>query len=104
MTTTKAYVATLPECDIHKYNLGVSGVPAKYDAATTRGSQWASMCEPCWVANRRYPDLGTGKGQEYVLGEPPARDPLAEFAAALTIGDIDAAMEIVGDGDPADFF
>lgn len=64
---TTAQVIRIPDCDIHKYDMGTPGVPAKYDAATTRGGQWASMCEDCWQKNRRYPDLGTGKGQEYVL-------------------------------------
>jgi len=98
-----AYVSKLPDCDIHKYNLGVSGVPAEYDAATNHGSQWANMCTPCWEENRRFPDLGTGKGQRLVVGEAPARDRKAEAQAAAVDGDFDAFMDAVGDGDPLDF-
>lgn len=67
--TNVANVIRLPECDIHKYDLGTPGVPAAYDAKTKRGP-WASMCEPCWVANRYYPTLGLGKGQRYVHINP----------------------------------
>jgi len=93
--STTAKVMTIPECDIHKYDMNTPGIPAKYDAATTRGP-WASMCEPCWVANRRSPDLGTGKGQEYVLITPeearstgPKRTD--EILAALLSGDMAGA-------------
>jgi hypothetical protein len=34
------------ECDIHKYEKGQSGVPAKYDGKTVYGP-WANMCEDC---------------------------------------------------------
>lgn len=97
-----AYVATLPDCDIHKYDHGTPGIPAKYDAPTLRGP-WASMCHDCWVTNRRGSELGTGKGQEYVVGEPPAKDTRAEVDAAFRSGDMDALMEAVGDGDLADW-
>jgi hypothetical protein len=100
--TSTAYVATLPECDIHHYDMNVLGVPAEYDAPTKRGP-WASMCESCWQANRVSADLGTGKGQKYVVGEPPARDRHAEAQAAAEAGDIDAFFEACGDGDPLDF-
>jgi hypothetical protein len=102
--STKAYVNHLPDCDIHKYDLGTPGIPAKYDAKTKRGP-WASMCQPCWVANAASPNLGTGIGQEYVLQElRPARNVQADVLAAVHAGDMDAAWEAVGDGDPADYF
>lgn len=65
--STTANVLRLPDCDIHKYDMNTPGIPAAYDAKTTRGGQWASMCEPCWVANAASPQLGTGIGQRYVL-------------------------------------
>jgi hypothetical protein len=98
----KTYVRTLPDCDIHKYHHGVPGVPAKYDAKTSNGS-WANMCEPCWVERRWSPELGTGKGQELVVGDAPARNVQAEVLAAIHAGDMDAAWDAIGDGDPLDF-
>lgn len=93
--STTANVLTIPECDIHKYDMNTPGVPAKYDAATSRGP-WANMCEPCWKANRAHEDLGTGKGQEYVLITPeearstgPSR--ADEILPALAAGDMKAA-------------
>jgi hypothetical protein len=60
----KVTVSRLPECDIHKYDLGVAGVEAAYDGKTTRGP-WANMCESCFQANGV--GLGTGRGQRLVL-------------------------------------
>lgn len=99
---TIAYVAKLPNCDYCNI-LDHKQVPAKYDAPTIQGP-WASMCHDHWVANRRSSELGTGKGQEYVVGNPPADDKQARFNEAAEQGDIDGMMEAVGDGDPADFF
>lgn len=97
-----AYVHTLPDCDIHKHQLDTPGVPAAYDAPT-KGGPWANMCETCWVTHRRTPELGTGKGQRLVVGEPPARDRKAEASAAAEAGDIEGFFDAVGDGDPLDF-
>lgn len=63
---TEAVVARIPDCDIHKYDKGVVGVPAVYDAKTIRGP-WAYMCQTCWVSEAAYAELGTGKGQRLVL-------------------------------------
>lgn len=97
-----AYVAKLPNCDIHKLNKGEE-VPAAYDAKTLSG-QWANLCGDCFPLHAATLTLGTGKGQRLVVGEPPARDRQAEFNDAAERGDFDAMSEAVGDGDPADFF
>lgn len=65
MDLTTAKVATIPDCDIHKYDKGQPGVPALYDAATKRGP-WAFMCQECFDSEAKFPDLGTGKGQKLV--------------------------------------
>lgn len=96
-----AYVTKLPNCDFCKIEQGKE-TPATYDAATLQGP-WASMCDEHYIFNRRSSLLGTGRGQRYVVGEPPARDRQAEFNDAVERGDIDAMSEAVGDGDPADF-
>ena len=63
--TTVAKVAKLPDCDIHKYDMGQPGVEAKYDAKTKQGP-WANMCPSCFSTHAAYPELGTGKGQRLV--------------------------------------
>lgn len=101
--TTKAYVSSLPDCDIHKYDRATPGVPAKYDGRTRRGP-WANMCGPCFEVNGV--GLGTGRGQELIVGEPPVRSD-AEVSqailAAMEAGNFDAALEACGDRDPAEF-
>jgi hypothetical protein len=63
---TTAIVASLPNCDIHKYELNVTDVPANYDGKTTHGP-WANMCEDCF---ERYGiGLGTGLGQKLIVAE-----------------------------------
>lgn len=42
-----APAAPVKECDIHKHMLGVSGVPAKYDAKSKSGP-WGFMCQLCF--------------------------------------------------------
>lgn len=54
----EAKVAELPKCDF-------CGQPAKYDAATKQGA-WAFMCESDYQFERRFADLGLGKGQKLV--------------------------------------
>jgi hypothetical protein len=98
----KTYVTKLPDCDIHKYIHATPGVPAKYDAKTSTGS-WANMCDPCWVERRWSAELGTGYGQELVVGTAPERDRKAEAQAAAEAGDIEGFFDAVGDGDPLDF-
>lgn len=98
MTTTEAYVATLPKCDFCKGN-GIDK-DAEYDGKTIHGP-WANMCESHFEDYGR--GLGTGVGQRLIVGEPPARDRHAEASAAIEAGDTDAFFEAVGDGDPADY-
>lgn len=98
----KTYVKVLPKCDIHKYISNDVTVEAKYDARTKTG-QWAHMCTPCWVENRRTEQLGTGFGQELIVGDPPNVDRQAEVRRALVNGDYDALQDAVGDGDLADY-
>jgi hypothetical protein len=63
---TEAFVFVMPDCDIHKYDKKQPGVPAVYDAKTSRGP-WAYMCQSCFNTEAMFPDLGTGKGQRLVL-------------------------------------
>jgi hypothetical protein len=62
--STQVTVASLPDCDIHKYNFHTDGVPARYDGATVMGP-WANMCEDCFAQYGR--GLGTGVGQRLIL-------------------------------------
>lgn len=54
-------VKDIPECDIHKYEEGKSGVPAAYDGKTKFGP-WANMCEDHFKSHGV--GLGTGRGQK----------------------------------------
>jgi hypothetical protein len=99
---TTTYVTALPECDIHKYVLGTPGITAKYDKRTRTG-QWGYVCEGCFLTETDG-QLGTGYGQELILGERPTPDRQTEVAAALAAGDLAALEDAIGDGDPADFF
>jgi hypothetical protein len=99
MSTTKAYVASLPKCDFCA-ELGKPAVDAHYDGKTKLGP-WASMCDEHWTMFGI--GLGTGVGQEYVVGEKPARDRHAEARAAAEAGDTEAFFDAVGDGDPLDY-
>lgn len=97
---TTTHVLSLPDCDLHKYALNMPGIPAKYDKRTRTG-QWGYVCEDHFKSDTDG-RLGTGYGQELIVGEPPKRDRLAESRAALEAGDFDAALDAFGDGDPAD--
>ena len=98
---TTTHVLSLPDCDIHKYALNMPGVPAKYDKRTRTG-QWGYVCEDHFKSDTDQ-RLGTGYGQELIVGEPPQRDRRAEAQEAAKDGDFDGFMEAVGDGDPLDF-
>lgn len=63
---TEVKVATIPMCDVHKYELGDPNVPAKYDGKTWMGP-WANMCEECFETHGT--GLGLGRGQRLVLDE-----------------------------------
>lgn len=64
--STRVIVSELPNCDIHKYVLGIAKpVTACYDGATLLGSQWANMCEDCFQTYGV--GLGTGRGQKLIL-------------------------------------
>lgn len=51
-----AVVVEYPTCDFCKVE------PARYDFKTVHGP-WANGCLECYVVNRKYDELGTGKGQ-----------------------------------------
>jgi hypothetical protein len=98
-----AYVFKLPPCDFCKER-GVDK-PADYDAMTKQGP-WANMCTEDYVENAKFADLGTGKGQRFIVGDPPPvtdEQRRATARAAAESGDLDAFFEAVGDEDPADF-
>lgn len=65
---TEAIMARIPECDIHKLDKGVAGVPAVYDAKTKRGP-WAYMCQECFDKEAAFKELGIGKGQRLILDD-----------------------------------
>lgn len=93
-----AYVSALPDCDVCKAE-GL-GVPksAHYDAKTLAGP-WAYLCK--WhFESETAGVLGTGVGQRLVVGPKPNR---SDLIAALERGDYDAAEDIVGDGDLAEW-
>jgi hypothetical protein len=72
---------------------------AQYDAKTNQGP-WANMCHDHYVMHRAYSTLGTGKGQEYVVGEPPKKSSMREareFQRAVEAGNFDLAEELLGD-------
>jgi hypothetical protein len=102
--STIAYVSKLPDCAFHKHDKGEQ-VPAAYDVRTHTG-QWASVCDDCRIVHAATFALGTGKGQRYVVGEPPARDLKARRERAhhaLLANNVEEFMDAVGDGDPAEF-
>jgi hypothetical protein len=61
---TFAHVAELPDCDVHLYERGVSGVQAGYDGKTQAGP-WAYMCGDCFVSHGT--GLGVGRGQRLLV-------------------------------------
>jgi hypothetical protein len=101
MTKTTALVATIPNCDIHKYIDGIENVPAVYDAKTNDG-RWASVCEDHFQSHTSG-ELGTGKGQRYITEAPAEEDKGAAIQAAMKRGDLSAIEDIVGDGDIAEY-
>lgn len=105
-----AYVSVIPNCDICG---PAEPKPAVVDARTIHGP-WASMCDEHWRQHTPFPaipghpdpKLGTGVGQRYVLGEKPQssnEEKRDSLMAAIESGDLEAAFEIVGDGDFEDF-
>lgn len=109
---TVAHVATIPPCDICPKDDPMP-TPAVVDAKTFQGP-WASMCDRHWRTWTAYPpatqdadpELGTGKGQRYSL-EPAPQPTLSESREALNramaTGNLEAAFEIIGDGDFEDY-
>jgi hypothetical protein len=90
---TKVHLTKLPQCNF------CPGT-AHYDGATIMGP-WAYMCDAHFADYGV--GLGTGRGQELVVGEEPERDRHAEAREALEAGDWDAFEDAVGDEDPIDF-
>ena len=96
------YVKELPACDICKAG-GIES-EAEFDGKTIEGP-WANMCNPHFHIHGT--GLGTGKGQRLVVGEKPVdsdEEKQRKVQEAVAAGDFDTAEELIGDGDPADFF
>lgn len=93
----EAYVAKLPECDIHKYVLGTPGVPAAFDGKTRQGP-WANMCPGCFPVHGI--GLGTGKGQRLIVGTRPKPRVTTTMLESLPLDDL---QDIIGDGGIADY-
>lgn len=94
---TVAYVSRIPNCDVH------TDVLAEYDAKIP-GGPWGNLCGQCYTVSGA--SLGLGKGQRYILGEPPVHtdtDRREEARRAVERGDLDAFFDACGDGDPMDF-
>lgn len=101
--SSETYVTKYPDCDICKYEQGRS-TEAHYDARTTSG-QWGMLCDVHMAT--RGTGLGTGKGQKLIVGEKPVltdEERRAKADKAVREGDLDTLEELMGDGDPADFF
>lgn len=100
----RSHITYIPErrtCDICKFEDGKPDVTATHDAKTNSGP-WANVCEPHFKSHTPGV-LGIGKAQFLVIGEEPPRDRKAEANEAARVGDFDAFMDAVGDGDPIDF-
>jgi len=97
--SSTAYVQQLPMCDIHKYEHGNPNIVARYDGRTVTG-QWANMCDQCFASHGT--GLGTGYGQELVIGDEPETTP-EQVHDAISRGAIDEVWDLVGDGDILDF-
>ncbi len=93
----EAYVAKLPDCDVHKYTKGGTLVPAAYDGKTRQGP-WAYMCEACFRTEGI--GLGEGKGQRLIVGTRPAPHVTPGMLNALPLSDL---QDIVGDDDLGDY-
>lgn len=96
--STTTYVTALPACDFCKGQGTVK--EATYDGRTAAGV-WANMC-------RFHFDvfglgLGTGKGQELIVGTAPERNRAQEVKDAIASGDWEAMEDAVGDGDLMDY-
>lgn len=79
-----AEVGRIPECDIHKYEHGESGVPAAYDGKTKYGP-WANMCEDHFKSHGV--GLGTGQGQRLTERQGGRHeDPWNEWGAEMNKG------------------
>jgi hypothetical protein len=100
--SSETYVRSYPDCDICKYEQNRT-TEAHYDGRTTSG-QWGFMCEVHFAS--RGLGLGTGRGQRLIVGEEPEMTKAERgerIQQALEDGDLDAAEELVGDGDIAEW-
>jgi hypothetical protein len=101
--SSETYVTKYPDCDICKYEQDRI-TEAHYDGQTLTG-QWGYMCDVHFAS--RGTGLGTGKGQRLIVGDKPVdteERKRRKIREAINQGDFDAAEELIGDGDPADFF
>jgi hypothetical protein len=100
--STETYVTKLPKCN---YPHPEGPVDALYDAKTDEGP-WAYLCEAHFQHNS-VGRLGTGYGQRLIVGDKPVdtgERKRRKIREAVEAGDFDRAEELIGDGDPADFF
>lgn len=98
----KTYISEPKNCDFCPSHAPRT---ARYDFKTSWGP-WANGCEIHWRTNRAHTELGTGYGQELVVGDPPERtddDIRKEAMAAIIANDFDAFEDAIGDRDPAEF-
>lgn len=98
-----AYVSQLPKCDFCKEE--GEDVDATHDVKTIHGP-WASVCGSHRTLYANTMALGTGLGQQYVVGEPPVVTPeerRAKVDEALRSGSYEDLMDAVGDGDIAEW-
>jgi hypothetical protein len=65
MSMTEARVARIPDCDVCKFDLKKSGVPAAYDAKLKMGP-WGYVCEEHFQSHTNR-ELGLGKGQRLIV-------------------------------------
>ena len=90
---TSVEVASLPDCDIHNYELGQPGVKAAYDGKTKMGP-WANMCEDCFKIHGV--GLGTGKGQRLILkgsaGKTAGRHDRCDYSSRKQAGPLDRSV------------
>lgn len=98
--TDKAYVTALPECDICKHEGAATINPAHYDGKTVMGP-WANMCLTHFASHGV--GLGTGRGQELIVGEKPEVTPASVQDAIANGASFDEIEDMIGDGDLTDY-
>ena len=83
------YLTDLPTCNL-------CAEEAQFDCPTTTGP-WAFLCP------QHFNEIGTDFGTRFIKGEEPEIDRGTAINEALYAGDIDLAMDLIGDGDIAEW-